>query len=66
MPAEGVERGDEWGWMENSFEDTRELSGLKILMILLNNFDARKAKMKAKLDSDLDFADVKAIIDEYK
>jgi hypothetical protein len=39
----GVERGDEWGWMENSFEDSRELSGLKILMILLNNFDARKA-----------------------
>ncbi|HWT02534.1 MAG TPA: hypothetical protein VN256_19940 [Pyrinomonadaceae bacterium] len=39
----GVERGDEWGWMENSFEGTREMSGLKILMILLNNFDARKA-----------------------
>ncbi|HJU55043.1 MAG TPA: hypothetical protein VJ715_10735 [Pyrinomonadaceae bacterium] len=38
-----VERGDEWGWMENSFDDTKELSGLKILMILLNNFDARKA-----------------------
>ncbi len=38
-----VERGDEWGWMENSFDGTRELSGLKILMILLNNFDARKA-----------------------
>ena len=39
----GVERGDEWGWMENSFDGTRELSGLKVLMILLNNFDARKA-----------------------
>src|SRR5215213_5586530 len=34
-----VERGPEWGWMENSFEGRRELSGLKVLMILLNNFD---------------------------
>jgi hypothetical protein len=38
---EGVERGSEWGWNDNPFEGTRELSGLKILMILLNNFDAR-------------------------
>lgn len=39
---EGVERGPTWGWMENPFEGSRELSGLKVLMILLNNFDARK------------------------
>jgi hypothetical protein len=38
----GVERGPTWGWMENPFEGSRELSGLKVLMILLNNFDARK------------------------
>lgn len=38
---EGVKRGDEWGWNDNPFEGTRELNGLKILMILLNNFDAR-------------------------
>ena len=38
----GLERGPAWGWMENTFEGTRELSGLKILMILLNNYDARK------------------------
>lgn len=36
-----MKRGSTWGWQENPFEDTRELSGLKILMILLNNFDAR-------------------------
>lgn len=40
---EGVERGPEWGWNENPFKGSRELSGLKILMILLNNFDARAA-----------------------
>lgn len=36
-----MKRGSTWGWQENPFEDTRELSGLKVLMILLNNFDAR-------------------------
>lgn len=37
----GMRRGETWDWQKNAFEDTRELSGLKILMILLNNFDAR-------------------------
>src|SRR5215204_829533 len=36
----GMKRGSTWGWQKNPFEDTRELSGLKVLMILLNNFDA--------------------------
>ncbi|HEV2763655.1 MAG TPA: hypothetical protein VGV38_11810, partial [Pyrinomonadaceae bacterium] len=39
----GVVRGAEWDWDKNPFRDTRELSGLKVLMILLNNYDARKA-----------------------
>lgn len=34
-------RGPTWDWRKNPFEDSRELSGLKVLMILLNNFDAR-------------------------
>lgn len=38
---EGVKRGPEWDWNDNPFKGTRELSGLKVLMILLNNFDAR-------------------------
>jgi hypothetical protein len=38
-----VKRGPEWDWDNNPFKGTRELSGLKVLMILLNNFDARKA-----------------------
>ncbi|HKS28755.1 MAG TPA: hypothetical protein VJS44_13100 [Pyrinomonadaceae bacterium] len=40
---EDVERGKAWEWNDNPFEKTRELSGLKVLMILLNNFDARAA-----------------------
>src|SRR5687768_350933 len=35
--------GSNWDWSKNPFKDTRELSGLKVLMILLNNFDARSA-----------------------
>src|SRR5215210_6848806 len=33
--------GSRWDWRKNPFDETRELSGLKVLMILLNNFDAR-------------------------
>jgi hypothetical protein len=39
---EHVKRGEYWAWDKNPFQDTQELSGLKILMILLNNYDARK------------------------
>jgi hypothetical protein len=38
-----VKRGKEWDWDKNPFKGTRELSGLKVIMILLNNFDARAA-----------------------
>ena len=38
-----MKRGSTWSWHENPFENTRELNGLKVLMILLNNFDARSA-----------------------
>lgn len=40
---EGVKRGKDWDWNDNPFRDTRELNGLKVVMILLNNFDARSA-----------------------
>jgi hypothetical protein len=39
---EDVKRGKTWGWHKNKFEDTRELDGLKVLMILLNNYDVRE------------------------
>lgn len=38
-----VKRGAEWDWDKNPFARTRELSGLKVIMILLNNYDARAA-----------------------
>jgi hypothetical protein len=36
-----VERGPAWDWDKNPFAESRELEGLKVIMILLNNFDAR-------------------------
>jgi len=38
--------GPVWDWDDNAFRGTRQLSGLKVLMILLNNFDARKENNK--------------------
>jgi hypothetical protein len=38
--------GPTWDWENNPFRGTRQLSGLKILMILLNNFDARQDNNK--------------------
>lgn len=38
-----VKRGKRWDWIKNPFAGTRELNGLKVIMILLNNFDARAA-----------------------
>src|ERR1044071_1641721 len=38
-----VKRGPQWDWDKNPFARTRELNGLKVIMILLNNYDARAA-----------------------
>lgn len=39
-------KGSPWDWNDNPFRGTRQLSGLKVLMVLLNNFDARKENNK--------------------
>jgi hypothetical protein len=41
-----VERGINWDWEENPFVQTRELDGLKVLMVLLGNYDTRVANNK--------------------
>jgi hypothetical protein len=45
----GAKRGEYWSWSNNPFVGTRELDGLKALMILLNNHDARKANNRVIL-----------------
>lgn len=42
----GIERGINWDWEENPFVRTRELDGLKVLMVLLGNYDTRLANNK--------------------
>ena len=37
----GVTRHGEWAWERNSFSGTRELDGLKVLMVLINNWDLK-------------------------
>ena len=45
-----IEREDPWDWDKNPFKDSKQLNGLKILMILLNNFDARTANNRILYD----------------
>jgi len=41
-----LKEGPTWDWENNPFRGTRQLSGIKVLMILLNNYDARKENNK--------------------
>jgi hypothetical protein len=49
---EHIQRGSTWDWDKNPFADTKELNGLKVLMILLNNYDARKENNQILLVKD--------------
>ena len=42
----GVDRGDNWDWEANPFVKSRELDGLKVLMVMLGNYDTRVANNK--------------------
>jgi hypothetical protein len=37
-----IARGKQWGWNKNPFKGTRELNGLRTMMVLLNNWDVFK------------------------
>ncbi|MFL6257074.1 MAG: hypothetical protein ACJ74T_18865 [Pyrinomonadaceae bacterium] len=37
----GIKRKGEWSWTQNPFKGTRELEGLKVLMVLINNWDLK-------------------------
>ena len=41
-----IKRLDEWEWDDNPFVGTRELQGLKVMMILLNNWDIKDSNNK--------------------
>jgi hypothetical protein len=49
---ENVKRGKEWGWSKNPFKNTRELNGLKTMMVLLNNWDTFKKNNRVLHDKE--------------
>jgi hypothetical protein len=54
-----VKRLDEWRWEQNPFTGTRELEGLKVLMVLLNNWDLKDENnviIHAPSDGELRYA----------
>ncbi len=44
-----VTRGDEWKWDENPFAGSKELQGLKVMMVLINNWDIKDSNNKILL-----------------
>ncbi|WP_410964027.1 hypothetical protein, partial [Salmonella sp. SAL4448] len=40
-PADVARKGTFWSWDSNPFSGSRELSGLAILAVMLNNWDAK-------------------------
>lgn len=49
---ENVKRGKEWSWRDNQFKNTRELNGLKTMMVLMNNWDVFKKNNKVIHDKE--------------
>ena len=47
-----VKRGEQWDWSKNPFKGTRELNGLKTMMVLLNNWDTFKKNNRVLRDRD--------------
>jgi hypothetical protein len=47
-----VKRGKEWDWNKNPFKNTRELNGLKTMMVLLNNWDPFKKNNRVLHDKN--------------
>jgi hypothetical protein len=47
-----VGRGKQWDWSKNPFKNTRELNGLKTMMVLLNNWDTFKKNNRVLHDKD--------------
>ena len=49
---ENIKRGKEWSWRDNPFKNTRELNGLKTMMVLTNNWDTFKKNNKVLHNKD--------------
>ncbi len=47
-----IDRGKDWSWGKNPFKNTRELNGLKTMMVLVNNWDTFKKNNKVLHDKN--------------
>src|SRR5256714_3726383 len=47
-----VERGKEWSWRNNPYKGTRELNGLKTMMVLTSNWDIFKKNNRVLYDKN--------------
>jgi hypothetical protein len=47
-----TERDGQWDWSKNQFKNTRELNGLKTMMVLLNNWDTFKKNNRVLHDKN--------------
>jgi hypothetical protein len=45
-----VKRDGEWSWQDNPFKGTHEFQGLKIMMLLINNWDMKDSNNKILVD----------------
>jgi hypothetical protein len=44
-----IKRESEWSWTDNPFQGSREFQGLKIMMLLINNWDMKDSNNKVLL-----------------
>jgi len=49
---DNIKRGKEWDWNKNPFKNTRELNGLKTMMVVLNNWDVFKKNNRVLHDKE--------------
>lgn len=47
-----IERAEDWSWRKNPFVGTRELDGLRVLLIMLNSYDPKTANNRVFIVSD--------------
>ena len=47
-----LKKVENWKWLENPFEDTREFRGLLVLMALINNWDLKEVNNKVYVDNN--------------
>jgi len=52
----GVTRGATWDWLKNPFIGSRELDGLKVMMVLLANYDTRLENNRILYEKNADGA----------